>query len=81
VESGFSYDAWLRLGKAVLAKIIIFNRRRVSEVASMTLELYKNKTGLSEQHKSNLSVLERSLADTHNGFNWKNKPYLTFIIR
>lgn len=51
-KKGFSYHAWIQLAKSELARVITFNRRRINEVARMSLELYTKRTSLDEEEKS-----------------------------
>jgi hypothetical protein len=50
-EKGFDYKTWFRLGKAELVKLIMFNRRRMSEVASMLMDLFHSRKSLDELWK------------------------------
>jgi hypothetical protein len=50
-EKGFDYKTWFSLGKAELVKLIVFNIRRVSEVASMLMDLFQSRKSLEEHWK------------------------------
>ncbi|KAG5873093.1 hypothetical protein JTB14_035245 [Gonioctena quinquepunctata] len=59
--------SWQKLTSAVLARIIIFNKRRSGEVARMTLTQYVCRPDWKDQSttelKASLNDLERTLAD------------------
>jgi hypothetical protein len=48
-----------------LAKTIVFNRRRVSEVCLMSIEVYKNLKSLDNSQKQCLTALKKALADRY----------------
>ncbi|XP_063902554.1 uncharacterized protein LOC135122286 isoform X2 [Zophobas morio] len=65
LQDGFDFDTWLKLGKAALARVIVYNRRRVSEVASMSLELYNKKIELDDEILQSLPMYQRELANKY----------------
>ncbi|XP_044271331.1 uncharacterized protein LOC123015590 [Tribolium madens] len=48
-----------------MAKIILFNRRRVTEVAAMSLDLFKNRISLQDHHKQQLNLHQRVNAEQY----------------
>ena len=62
------YSTWRSLAQNVLARLIIFNKRRAGEVARLTLATYKDRpdwkgTGHSEI-KASLQPLEKKMLES-----------------
>ena len=66
LTQGKKSEAWNRLAKATLARIIIFNKRRSGETATLEIEQFRSRpnwTSVSSSLKESLTPLERRLCE------------------
>lgn len=65
VQGAAKAVVWGELSRAVLCRLVLFNKRRISEISEMTLASYRDRPKWcenSEEMNSALSVLEKEMA-------------------
>lgn len=59
---GFDYTAWCALGKCLLLQLLVFNRRRTTEVCEIRLESFYKRESISTEQQKCMTLMQRALA-------------------